>query len=162
MAETLGSLIDKLTIKNLREFYIRQVLDNKKSKKLNRIDLKNKLKILKSQKGSLLSEIDSFITRAIKGEVVLTDDKLKLYNEPGITKIEEFKNISSGIDKLAKKNIELWYLEDEARREDVNDAYIGKVKKKIDKANQERCDLIDAIDYLFKGHLKKYKGRKAR
>ena len=162
MAETLGSLIDKLTIKNLREFYIRQVLDNKKSKKLNRIDLKNKLKILKSQKGSLLSEIDSFITRAIKGEVVLTDDKLKLYNKPGITKIEGFKNISSGIDKLAKKNIELWYLEDEARREDVNDAYIGKVKKKIDKANQERCDLIDAIDYLFKGHLKKYKGRKAR
>ena len=159
MAETLGSLIDKLTIKNLREFYIRQALDNKKSKKLNRIDLKNKLKILKSQKGSLLSEINSFITRATKGEVILTDDKLKLYNKPGITKMEEFKNISVGIDKLAKKNIELWHLEDEARREDVNDAYIGKVKKKIDKANQERCDLIDAIDYLFKDHLKKYKWR---
>lgn len=157
MAETLGNLVDKLTIKDLREFYIRQLLRDKKTKKFSKKDLENKLKILRSQKSSLISEIEDFITRAIKGKVIITDDKLKLYNKPGIEGVEQLKNISSGIDKLAKKNIELWHLEDEARREDVNDAYIGRVKKKIDKENQERNDLIDAIDYLFKKHIKKHK-----
>ena len=157
MAETLGSLVDKLTIKDLREFYIRQLLHDKKRKKFSRKELKNKLKILKSQKMSLASELEDFIVKAIKGKVIITDDKLKLYNKPGIARIGKLKGVSSGIDKLAKKNIELWHLEDEARRRDVSDAYIGRVKKKIDKANQERNDLIDAIDYLFKRHIKKYK-----
>lgn len=157
MAETLGSLIDKLTIKDLREFYIRQLLRNKKRKKFSRRDLENKLKILKSQKMSLMSEIENFMAKAIKEKAIITDDKLKLYNKPDIARIGKLKDIPAGIDKLAKKNIELWHLEDEARREDVNDAYIGRIKKKIDKANQERNDLIDAIDYLFKSHIKKCK-----
>jgi len=155
MAETLGSLIDKLTIKDLREFYIRQLLRNKKKKRFSQRDLENKLKILRSQKRSLASEIEDFMAKAAKGKAVLTDDKLKLYNPPGVAKIGKMGDITSGIDRLARKNIELWHLEDEARREGVSDAYIGRVKKKIDKANQERNDLIDAIDYLFKSRIKR-------
>lgn len=157
MAETLGSLIDKLTIKNLREFYINQLLRNKKRKKFTRGELETKLKILKSQKSSLTSEIRDFMAEAVSGKVTVVDDKLKLYNKPGATKKNQLKSVPSGIDKLAKKNIELWHLEDEARREDMGDAYIGRVKKKIDKANQERNDLIDDIDRLFKNHLKRGK-----
>ena len=157
MAETLGNLVDKLTIKDLREFHIRQLLRDKKRKRFSRRDLEDKLKILESQKISLISEIEDFMAKAIKGQAIITDDKLKLYNKPGIARIGKLKDMPAGIDKLAKKNIELWHLEDEARREDVNDAYIGRIKKKIDKANQERNDLIDAIDCLFKSHIKKCK-----
>ena len=157
MAETLGSLIDKLTIKDLREFHILKLLRGKRKKRFSRIELKNGLKILKFQKSSLVSEIEDFVARAVKGEAILTDAKLKLYNESGIAKIGKFNRISAGIDKLAKKNIELWSLEDEARRKDVSDAYIGRIKRKIDKANQERNDLIDTIDHIFKSHLKKNK-----
>lgn len=157
MAETLGSLIDKLTIKDLREFYIQQLLHDNKFKRFSRKNLQNKLKILKFQKKALISEIEDFIAKAAREKVVVTDYKLKLYNKPSISKIGKLKDISSGIDKLAKKNIKLWHLEDEGRRENVSDAYIGRIKKKIDRANQERNDLIDAIDYLFKKHIKKDK-----
>lgn len=137
MAETLGSLVDKLAIKNLREFHIR------KPNKVRR-------RVIKFQKASLVSEINEFLARVVKTRVVATDAKLKLYNKSGISKIGKVKSISSGIDKLIRKNIELWYLEDEARCTDVGYAFIGRVKKRIDKANQERNDLIDIIDCLLK------------
>ena len=157
MAETLGSLVDKLTIKDLREFYIKRLLNSKKAGMFSRKELKSKLGILQSQKRHLNKEIEDFIKKAIKSRIVITDEKLKLYNKPEIKgKIGQLKDISSGIDGLAKKNIELWHLEDEARRKDVNNAYIGRIKKKIDKANQQRNDLIDAIDRLFKSYIKKY------
>lgn len=43
-------------------------------------------------------------------------------------------------------NFKLWGLEDEARRRDVDDAYIADVKRGIDQWNQRRNDLIEAID----------------
>ena len=157
MAETLGSLVDKLTIKDLRDFYIKKLLSGKKTKAFSRKELKNKLKILRSQKRHLNREIEDFILKAVKDKVIMTDEKLKLYNKSEPTsKIKNLKHVSSSINGLAKKNIELWHLEDEARRRDVNDAYIGRIKKKIDKANQQRNDLIDVIDRLFKSYIKKY------
>ncbi len=156
MAETLGSLVDKLTIKDLREFYIKKLLDGKKTKKFSQKELKGKLKILQSQKRDLNREIENFIAKAIKNKTVITDEKLKLYNKPGLSgKLMNLNDLSSGIDGLAKKNIELWHLEDEARRADVDNSYIGMIKKRIDKANQQRNDLIDAIDQLLKKYISK-------
>lgn len=43
-------------------------------------------------------------------------------------------------------NIRLWHEEDEARRPDVDDAVIAGTKRRIDALNQERNDLIEAID----------------
>ena len=42
MPETLGSLIDKLTIKDLREFHIQQLLRSNKKKRFSGKDLKNR------------------------------------------------------------------------------------------------------------------------
>ena len=61
-------------------------------------------------------------------------------------KIPKLNSLGQAVSLLGQKNLELWHLEDEARREDVDYAYVGKIKRKIDKANQQRNDLIDALD----------------
>ncbi|MFP6626709.1 MAG: DUF4254 domain-containing protein [Deltaproteobacteria bacterium] len=43
-------------------------------------------------------------------------------------------------------NFQLWNFEDEARRTDVDDAYIAEIKRSIDRWNQRRNDLVETID----------------
>jgi hypothetical protein len=154
VAETLGSIIDKLTIKLIREFYIKRMIQVKKAK-FSKCQLKTKLEILRKQKRSLLKEIEEFIMEASEGRIALRDEKLKLYNKPRlIGRFGNINSVSKAIDGLAKKNLELWQLEDEARREDVSLSYIGSIKKKIDLVNQQRNDLIDKTDELLEQKLK--------
>ncbi len=157
MAETLGSLIDKLSIKNIREYHLKESLKKKGSSAL-----KNKLKILLKQKRYLLEEIDEFLKEGIEGKRILKDEKLKLYNPPEVVgKIGKIDSLAKAISSITMKNLELWHLEDEARRQDVPLAYIGKIKRKIDRANQQRNDLIDKIDELFARMVKQRKSRRA-
>lgn len=156
MAETLGSMIDKLSIKAIREFYIKKMMRSKKN--LSKDQLKDKLEILKKQKKSLLVEIEQFIATSHQRKGIIRDEKLKLYNKPHLmNKIGKIDSVAQGIDALTKKNFELWQLEDEARREDVSLSHIGKTKKRIDAANQQRNDLMDKIDDLLE---KKLQGEK--
>jgi len=155
MAETLGSLSDKLTIKIIREFYLNEMLKSK-NKSLTTLDLKKKLKLVQMQKNDLRQEIDNFIISAVKGKVKIKEEKLKLYNAPeDMDRIPKLDSLGKSISYLAKKNLELWCLEDEARRRDVSNAYIGKVKRKIDLVNQQRNDAIDALDELLDRCLKR-------
>ena len=157
MAETLGSLIDKLAIRSIKEFYIKKMLQAEKAK-FTKCQLKEKFVILRKQMSYLLKEIEEFIVEASSGRVVLSDEKLKLYNKPHIIgRVGNINSVSKAIDGLTKKNLELWHLEDEARREDVSLAYVGSIKKKIDVANQQRNDLIDKMDSLFSQQLKTLK-----
>jgi len=154
MAETLGSLIDKLTIKDLREFHLGEKLKSK-NKSFSSPDLKKKLRLVRLQKKDLIQEINDFILAAAKGSLKLREEKLKLYNAPSdIGRIPELNGLGEAISYLSEKNLELWHLEDEARRKDVSDAYIGKIKRKIDLANQQRNDLIDSLDGLLEKCLK--------
>lgn len=157
MAETLGSLLDKLAIKNLREYHLREMY-KEKNKKFSSREIKERLNILQRQKRKLIQEIERFIVSAIKGKVLLKDEKLKLYNPSEIMgRIPAVENLGEAISYLAKKNAELWHLEDEARRSNVSLSYVGKTKRKIDLANQQRNDFIDKIDALFEKMIKKYK-----
>ncbi|MBL8028686.1 MAG: DUF4254 domain-containing protein [Fibrobacteres bacterium] len=56
----------------------------------------------------------------------------------------------SPLDRLIlqqhRHNYGLWHEEDEARRTDTSDAVIAKVKRAIDKLNQQRNDCIEKID----------------
>jgi hypothetical protein len=155
MAETLGSLVDKLTIKSIREFYLDKEIKSKKSKFTN-AQLKAKMSLLKKQKALQLKEIEDFIQMALEGKAILREEKIKLYNPvKHMDNIGKNQKLSQAIEGLSKKNIELWHLEDEARRTDVSLEYIGKIKKKIDPTNQQRNDFIDKIDELFEIYIKK-------
>ncbi len=144
LAETLGSLVDKLTIKNIR-------LNNLRKK-----GSEKKINIVQSQRKELIEEMNQFLARALKRKVKLKDEKVKLYKQP---KVEEkiLATLGALVDRLCQKNMQLWHLEDEARRSDVNDAYIGRIKRKIDIANLSRNDLIDRIDELLEKKVKKSK-----
>jgi hypothetical protein len=43
-------------------------------------------------------------------------------------------------------NVSVWDLEDQARRTDVEDAYIASIKRRIDGRNQRRNNLMESID----------------
>lgn len=76
----------------------------------------------------------------------------KGFENTGSTPIE--KTI---IDLLAA-NFTLWGYEDEARRKDVPDSCIADLKRKIDKENQRRNDIIDALDALIREDVEKKLG----
>ncbi|MFC1809092.1 DUF4254 domain-containing protein [Candidatus Omnitrophota bacterium] len=160
MAETLGSLVDKLSIKSIREFYIKKMLRQKKAK-FSKKDLTSRLDLLQEQKKTLMKEIDAFVVQAMEGNIPLRDEKIKLYNRPEIIgAIGRMPKLSKAIDALARQNFKLWQLEDEARREDVSLEYIGTVKKKIDVSNQHRNDYIDKIDELLAEKVKEVRSKR--
>jgi len=157
MAQTLGSLIDALTIKDIREFHLRLMLEAG-VQRFSKAALRSKLAVLAGQKKQLIFEIDGYIAVAAVSRLALRDEKLKLYNpKDSMGRIPLSPSIAEAISGLARKNLELWHLEDEARRTDVSLSYIGKIKKKIDFANQQRNDFIDRIDELFENIVRKPK-----
>jgi uncharacterized protein with von Willebrand factor type A (vWA) domain len=155
MAETLGSLVDKLTIKDLREYHLKE-MPKSKVKIFSTADLKRKARLVRLQKKGIMKEIDDFIKAAVKGKAKIKEEKLKLYTaSKDIGRIPKLDSLGEAISYLAEENLELLHLEDEARRRDVSNAYVGKIKRSIDLANQQRNDLIDAIDELLEKCLKK-------
>ena len=63
------------------------------------------------------------------------------------------KNFPTSIFGLAQQvlyyNYALWHEEDQARRKDVSDSVIAKVKRNIDRFNQKRNDTIEMIDLFL-------------
>ena len=157
MAETLGSLIDKLSIKNLRYWHLdedsqaRDVSDSQKQ------ELMAKMELVDRQRKELLEEIDVFLSSALAGEVRIRDEKVKLYKNLNVTSSEDLNHLGEAVSKLAMSNIKLWHLEDEVRREDLPDTDIVKTKRKIDTNNQERNNFMDKVDEILENFVKQAK-----
>jgi hypothetical protein len=145
MAETLGSLVDKLSIKNLRIWHLEEALEKDGSSE----ELKAKRDLADKQRQNLVEEINGFLVAALQGEVCIRDEKIKMYTNTNVSSSDSVKKLGEAVSELAFRNIKLWHCEDEVRRTDLEDSEIVKIKRRIDTTNQERNDLMDKVDQIL-------------
>ena len=157
MAETLGSLIDKLSIKNLRYWHLDEDSQARDSSDPQKQELMDKMELVDRQRKELLEEIDVFLSSALAGEVRIRDEKVKLYKNLNVASADDVNHLGEAVSKLAMSNIKLWHLEDEVRREDLPDTDIVKTKRKIDTNNQERNNFMDKVDEILENFVKQAK-----
>jgi len=50
------------------------------------------------------------------------------------------------VGRQHRANFELWHIEDEARRPNATDAEVAGVKRRVDRTNQRRNDLVEELD----------------
>ena len=142
MAETLGSLCDKLTIVKLKQFHS---------------DSKEKLISLSEQENQLRFEIDEFISAAIKGNVSidrLTFAANKVFKQEGNLVADIGGTIGEVFSKLADVNCKLWHEQELVYEFDkVPAAEKDGVVKKLALLNLERNKCIDQIDRHFRMNI---------
>jgi hypothetical protein len=149
MAETLGSLVDKLSIKNLRIWHLDEALGSEEISTSERQELQAKRDLADKQRQDLMTEVDGFLGAALRGEVRIRDEKIKMYSNTNVSSSQGIKNLGEAVSELAFRNIKLWHLEDEVRRTDLPDSSIVQTKRKIDSTNQERNNLMDKVDEIL-------------
>ncbi|MFV0607072.1 MAG: hypothetical protein ACK5NK_14660 [Niabella sp.] len=146
MAETLGSLCDKLTIVKLKQYHSED---------------SERLSSLKEQEHQLQAEIDDFVSDAVDGLIPLnklTFKSNKVYKQAG----NETSIISGSIGvvfaKLAAINCDLWHEQEKVYEfEKVGSEEKDNVVKRLAILNLERNNCIDLIDNGFKEYLVKAK-----
>ncbi|MGA2809425.1 MAG: DUF4254 domain-containing protein [Terracidiphilus sp.] len=65
------------------------------------------------------------------------------------TASESSESISDWLDLVGRQhraNFELWHIEDEARAPGASDAELADVKRRVDRTNQRRNDLVEELD----------------
>ena len=157
MAETLGSLIDKLSIKNLRYWHLDEVIQAKNTSDSQFEELKAKMDLVDCQRKELLEEIDAFLGAALAGEVRIRDEKVKLYKNLNVVSSDSLSQLGEAVSKLSMSNIKIWHLEDEVRRDDLPDSKVVKTKRSIDTTNQERNNLMDKVDEILENAVNRAK-----
>ena len=157
MAETLGTLIDKLSIKNLRHWHLNEVMQDKGLSDNQIEELKAKINLVDCQRKELLEEIDAFLVAALAGKVRIRDEKIKLYKNLNVASSDGMSRLGEAVSKLSMSNIKIWHLEDKVRQDDLPDSTIVSTKRKIDTTNQERNNLMDKVDEILGNTLKKAK-----
>jgi hypothetical protein len=139
MAETLGSLCDKLTIVKLKQWHS---------------DDRARLQSLDGQEKLLREEIDAFVSGAIFGAIPLahlTFAANKIYKREG----NEIAAVSGALGevfaRLAQVNCALWHEQEKVYEfERVPAEGKDAVVKQLALLNLQRNDCIDRIDHLLK------------
>ena len=155
MAETLGSLVDKLSIKNLRLWHLDELLEEKTGSDAKLDELQAKRELVLKQSRDLMDEINGYFAAALEGKVKIRDEKIKMYANKNVKPSDAIKELGQAISELSLRNIRCWHLEDEVRREDIPDSEIVQLKRKIDATNQERNDLMDKVDEILSKEARK-------
>lgn len=143
MAETLGSLCDKLTVVKLKEYHTEK--DNVK------------MTMLQEQELQLQQEINEFISDALNGLIPLSkltfkSNKIFKQQNNEICKIKG--NIGEIFARLAQINCELWHEQEKVYEfEKVPFEAKDKVVKRLAILNLERTHCIDEIDSTFKNSI---------
>jgi len=140
MAETLGSLCDKLTIVKLKQFHSED---------------EECLRRLATQEQQLRTEIDEFVDSAVAGHIPvdrLTFAANKVYKQEGNVVAEVLGSIGEVFSQLADVNCRLWHEQELVYEfEKVPAEEKDKVVKQLALLNLERNKCIDRIDKQFRG-----------
>lgn len=135
MAETVGSLVDKLTIVKLKQWHC---------------DTVSKQESLALQESALVAELDSLIGEAVSKSVHVNALKFsanKVYKKEGNSLRTFGGGFAASVSNLAKVNCELWHEQEKVYDfEAVPLAEKNLVVSNIATLNLERNKLIEQID----------------
>jgi len=138
MAETLGSLCDKLTIVKLKQFHSED---------------RDRLRSLGTQEKQLQDEINEYFVAAMTGQIPLeglTFAANKIYKEEGNIVPDVQGNIGEVFAQLATVNCDLWHEQEKVYEfEKILPDEKNKVVKSLALLNLERNNCIDAINKQF-------------
>ncbi len=142
MAETLGSLCDKLTIVKLKQYHSNDP---------------EQLKSLSGQEKQLQDEINEYIQAALSGQIAierLTFAPNKVYKKEGNNVPEVKGNIGEVFARLAEVNCLLWHEQEKVYEfEKVPNEEKNVVVKNLAALNLERNKCIHEIDKQFQKML---------
>ena len=135
MAETLGSLCDKLTIVKLKRWHSEDP---------------DRLRSLAAQEAQLQNEIDEFLKAAIAGDLPierLTFAANKVYKKEGNVVPDFDGTIGEVFSQLAEMNCRLWHVQEKVYEfEAVPMNEKDHVIKELAILNLERTSCIDKLD----------------
>lgn len=143
MAETLGTLSDKLTIVKLKQWHTE---DGERLASLSR------------QEKQLEEEIDEFISAAVGGRIPiekLTFAANKVYKKEGNATREISGSLGEIFSTLAEINCRLWHVQETVY--DFEQIPVGEkdnVIKDLAVVNLERNNCIDELDRTFQSIIK--------
>ncbi len=144
MAETLGSLCDKLTVVKLKQWHSEDP---------------DRLKSLGAQEIQLQTEINEFIAGAVSGKIRLDHLKFaanKVYEEERNIVSEVTGAIGTIFSKLADVNCALWHAQEKVydfEKVPLNEK--DGVVKELALLNLQRSKCIDEIDEQFHSYIEK-------
>jgi len=139
MAETLGSLCDKLSIVKLKQYHC---------------DNEQKAQSLATQEGQLVAEINTFTADALSGRTPverLSFSANKVYKQAGneLCPVPE-GSVGEAFAELSKVNCDLWHEQEKVYEfEAVPGEEKNKVVKQLALLNLRRNQCIDAIDKVL-------------
>jgi hypothetical protein len=142
MAETLGSLCDKLTVVKLKQWHT--VDDNARQN-------------LAHQERQLEEEIGEFLAGALAGTVPeeqLTFSSNKVYKKEGNAVPDAAGSIGQLMAQLAQANCALWHVQEKVYEfELVPPGEKDAVVKQLAVLNLERTRCIDRLDVMFRSAI---------
>jgi hypothetical protein len=139
MAETLGSLCDKLSIVKLKQYHC---------------DSELKAHSLEAQEGQLVAEMNAFMADALSGRTPverLSFSANKVYKQAGneLTPVPE-GSVGEAFAELSKVNCDLWHEQEKVYEfETVPAEEKNMVVKQLALLNLRRNQCIDAIDKVL-------------
>lgn len=82
MAETIGSLVDKLSILELKIFHMQKQIDRKDATEDHRAKCTERLRVMREQKNDLVQELSELSDAVLSGKKVLkVYRQFKMYND---------------------------------------------------------------------------------
>lgn len=149
MAETLGSLCDKLTTVKLKRWHTEDP---------------DRLQSLARQEAQLNEEINEFIAAAISGDIPierLTFASNKVYKKEGNVVPEVRGSLGQTFAQLADTVCKLWHVQEKVYEfETVPMDEKDRVIKELAIVNLERNQCIDRVDEQFRSFVEDTRTRK--